>query len=58
MVKIRLDEVIADTEKIECTLGNNKEYSQAVLYQNLNKVLRGIRTICGEEKPKGDKENE
>ena len=58
-VKKRLDETIEDMEKVQCVMANNKDYSQALLYQNMTKVLRDIRIECRIEKPKeGKKENE
>ena len=57
LVRKRLDEAIEETEGIQYAVAGNDEYGQALLYQNLAKVLKNIREVCGEGKKAGGEEN-
>ncbi len=52
LVRKRLDETIEETESKQCSCGAGKEYYRALIYQEFARMLKEIKIVCGEEKPK------
>ena len=51
----RLDEGIKDVETTQNSFAGSGEYEHALIYQRFAKILRDVRIVCGEDKPKEDK---
>ena len=52
LVREKLVEAIKDAESSEHSCVVNREYERALIYQGFAKMLREIKIVCGEEKPK------